>query len=82
LGLVIVAIITIAVPVAGVLLVTLALVAGQLLGSLALDVVVPVDGRTPTWWSAAGALLLMAAVALASRPSRGSRAAAWKDDRS
>jgi transporter family-2 protein len=70
LGLLVVGTIVVAVPRAGVLVVTLAMTAGQLLGSLAWDWAAPVSGQDLDAWSLAGATLLMAAVALASRPGR------------
>jgi transporter family-2 protein len=70
LGVLIVVTIVLAVPRAGVLLVGMAITAGQLLGSLLLDWVAPVEGRAITAWSVAGALLLLGAVILASRPAR------------
>jgi transporter family-2 protein len=70
LGLLIVGTIVVAVPRAGVLVVTLAMTAGQLLGSLVWDWMAPVSGQELDAWSVAGAALLMAAVALASRPGR------------
>jgi transporter family-2 protein len=70
LGVLIVVTIVLAVPRAGVLLVGMAITAGQLLGSLLLDWVAPVEGRAITAWSVAGALLLLGAVILASRPVR------------
>jgi transporter family-2 protein len=69
-GLVVVGTIVIAVPIAGVLIVTLSLVAGQLLGSVALDWFAPVAGREVTIWGLVGALLLMVAVSIASIPGR------------
>jgi transporter family-2 protein len=69
LGLVVVGTIVFTVPRAGVLLVTLALTAGQLLGSLAWDGLVPVAGRGIAASSVVGAVLLMGAVAMASRPA-------------
>jgi transporter family-2 protein len=70
LGLLVVGTIVVAVPRAGVLVVTLAMTAGQLLGSLAWDAMAPVAGRALDAWSVAGATLLMGAVVLASRRDR------------
>ncbi|MGB7980919.1 MAG: DMT family transporter [Candidatus Nanopelagicales bacterium] len=70
LGLLVVVTIVVTVPRAGVLLVTMALTAGQLLGSLLWDLAAPVSGRGVDGWSVAGAGLLMAAVVLAARPAR------------
>jgi transporter family-2 protein len=54
--------IVLAVPRAGALVVRMAITAGQLLGSLPLDCVAPVEGRAITPWAVAGALLLLGAV--------------------
>lgn len=70
LGLVIVLTITVTVPRAGVLLVTLAITAGQLLGSLLWDWVAPVSGREVDVWAVTGAALLMVAVSVASGVGR------------
>ncbi len=70
LGLLIVVTIVVTVPRAGVLLVMMALTAGQLTGSLLWDLIAPVSGRGVDAWSVLGAGLLMAAVVLASRPAR------------
>lgn len=64
--------IVLTVPRIGVLLVTMAMTAGQLLGSLLWDWVAPVSTRGVDTWSVVGAVLLMGAVALASRPPRDS----------
>lgn len=68
LGLIIVGTIVIAVPRAGVLVVTVAMTTGQLLGSMMWDWAAPVSGRGVDAWSVAGAALLMGAVVLASVP--------------
>jgi len=65
LGLLIVGSIVVTVPRAGVLVVTLALTAGQLVGSLLWDWAAPVAGRAVDPWAIAGAVLLMAAVTIA-----------------
>jgi transporter family-2 protein len=70
LGLLIVGTIVVAVPRAGVLVVTLAITTGQLLGSLLWDWLAPVSEQELSVWSVAGAALLMGAVALASLPGR------------
>jgi transporter family-2 protein len=70
LGVLIVGTIVLTVPRAGVLLVAMAMTAGQLLGSIVWDWVAPLAGRGVDAWSVAGTALLMAAVALASRPVR------------
>lgn len=57
----------------GVLLLGLGSVAGQLVTSLALDLVLPVDGRIIAWTTIAGTLLTLLAVALAAVPSRSLR---------
>jgi len=75
-GLVVVGTIVIAVPIAGVLIVTLSLVAGQLLGSVTLDWLAPVAGREVTVWGLVGAVLLMVAVSIASMPGRWALSAA------
>lgn len=70
LGLLIVGTIVVTVPRAGVLLVTLAVTAGQLLGALVWDWLAPVAGRGVDAWSVAGVVLLMGAVVLAAAPRR------------
>ena len=70
LGLVIVLTITVTVPRAGVLLVTLAITAGQLLGALLWDWAAPVSGREVDAWAIGGALILMVAVSVASGVGR------------
>ncbi len=54
----------------GVLLLGLGSVAGQLITSLLLDLVLPVDGRTVAWTTVAGTLLTLVAVMVAAVPSR------------
>ncbi len=54
-------------PIIGVLVFALLAIAGQLIGSLVLDVVFPVPGSNVTWNLVAGALLALVAVLLASR---------------
>jgi len=66
LGLVVVVTIVWTVPRAGVLLATLAMTAGQLLGSVLLDWLAPIAGRGVDLWSVLGTVLLMGAVTLAS----------------
>lgn len=70
LGLVIVVIIVATVPRAGVLLVAMAMTAGQLLGSLLWDVVAPVSDRGIDAWSVAGTAVLLGAIILAGLPGR------------
>jgi transporter family-2 protein len=78
LGLLIVATIVVTVPRAGVLMVTLAMTAGQLVGSVLWDWWAPVAGRSVDAWSVTGAILLLGAVTLASgalrRPGRPAQA--------
>lgn len=66
LGLVIVVTIVLTVPRAGVLLATLAMTAGQLLGAVLWDWAAPIAGRGADMWSVAGTVLLMGAVTVAS----------------
>lgn len=54
-------------PIVGVLVFALLAIAGQLIGSLVLDLVFPVAGSNVTWNLVAGALLALVAVLLASR---------------
>ncbi|MEW1996710.1 DMT family transporter [Streptomyces coelicoflavus] len=58
----------------GVLLLSMASVAGQLAGSIALDFLVPSGGRSPSVLTILGALLTFAAVWVASRRPRGTTA--------
>lgn len=54
----------------GVLLLSMALIAGQLACSITLDFLVPSGGRSPSLLTVLGALLTFAAVWIASRPSK------------
>ncbi len=63
------------VRVIGVLLLGLASIAGQLVMSLVLDLVVPVPGHAVVWTTVAGTLLTLVAVGIAAIPSRALRAA-------
>lgn len=54
----------------GVLLLTMASIAGQLVGSVTLDLLVPSDGRPPSLLTVIGALLTFGAVWIASRRPR------------
>jgi transporter family-2 protein len=54
-------------PIIGVLVFALVAIAGQLIGSLLLDVVFPVPGSNVTWNLIAGVLLALVAVVLATR---------------
>lgn len=58
----------------GVLLLSMASIAGQLAGSIALDLLVPSGGRSPSALTIVGALLTFAAVGIASRRPRGTTA--------
>ncbi len=54
----------------GVLLLSMASIAGQLTGSIALDFLAPAGGRSPSALTVLGALLTCAAVWIASRRPR------------
>jgi transporter family-2 protein len=54
-------------PIIGVLVFALVAIAGQLIGSLVLDLVFPVPGSNVTWNLVAGVLLALVAVLLATR---------------
>jgi bacterial/archaeal transporter family-2 protein len=58
------------VRVIGVLLLSLAMIAGQIVGALAIDAFVPGGAGTPTAWTLAGAMLTLVAVAIAAWPTR------------
>ncbi|WIK81704.1 DMT family transporter [Micrococcus lylae] len=66
LGCVFIGVSALLVPRIGAFLTTLGLVAGQLLGSLLLDTVAPVDGAAVSAWTVVGTLGALAAVVLAS----------------
>ncbi|MFE2336571.1 DMT family transporter [Streptomyces coelicoflavus] len=55
----------------GVLLLTMASIAGQLVGSVTLDLLAPSDGQSPSVLTGIGALLTFSAVWIASRRPRG-----------
>lgn len=57
----------------GVLVTSLGLIAGQLLGSLAIDAIAPVPGSTVSASTILGTLVALAAVVVASAPGRGLR---------
>ena len=57
----------------GVLLLGLGMIAGQVTGALAIDLVAPPPTGGPGWNTAAGAALTLLAVAVAARPARGPR---------
>ncbi|MBD8062926.1 DMT family transporter [Oceanitalea stevensii] len=61
------------VPRTGVLVLGLGSIAGQLIGSLALDLLAPVAGSTVSPTTVAGTLLALVAISLASLPRRGVR---------
>ncbi|MFH8446077.1 DMT family transporter [Streptomyces sp. NPDC018026] len=58
----------------GVLLLTMASIAGQLVGSVTLDLLAPSDGQSPSVLTGIGALLTFGAVWIASRRPRGTGA--------
>jgi len=64
LGIVFIALGTVVVGITGVLLLTLCTISGQLLGSLVLDLVVPVAGHGIQWTTLVGIALALVAVVI------------------
>jgi len=70
LGTIFIALAATVVRITGVLLLGLGSIAGQLVTSLVLDQVLPINGHRVAWTTVAGTLLTLVAVAIAAAPSR------------